>query len=108
LYANALRSGRLTDTVKLEELLRNLRQAGLPFTFGTRDKQDLRPLQTADLWAYEAWRRAEELYKDNPRPIRQSLVALVEDQPNILSLPLGQESLLVLFQTVTDLLANPA
>lgn len=43
----------------------------------TRERKSLRPLQAADLFAYEAWQRCCEAVKPTPRALRKSLGALL-------------------------------
>ena len=72
------------DMGEMDAFLRRLSDKGLLLTHGFRDKKDIRPLQTADLWAYEARKRV------NDQLARQ--------------IPLNPETLPVLFEQVRNLL----
>jgi hypothetical protein len=89
---------------ELDTFLRKLKGAGLPLTHGFRDKKDLRPLQTADLWAYEAWQRVREQFASKPRGARESSGVLVDEIPKMVVLPLTKASLPVLFERAKRLL----
>jgi hypothetical protein len=91
---------------ELDTFLRKLKGAGLPLTHGFRDKKDLRPLQTADLWAYEAWQRVRGQFAAKPRGARESLEVLVDEIPKMVVLPLTKASLPVLFERAKRLLKD--
>src|SRR5207237_3380614 len=76
---------------QLGSLVRDLRQHGWrrcgPCQFNS--KKELRPLQTADVWAYELAKHARDRFKTPDRPIRKSLVSLVEGNRNWMTLGLN-------------------
>jgi hypothetical protein len=88
---------------KMNELNRFIREvwhSHVPGTHAFRDKRDLRPLQTADVWAYEITKRGKEPY----RRMRKSLQILIENNPNMRFLPLGPDRLRMVFAYVTNLM----
>ena len=61
------------DMRELDTLLGEVAGAGVRFTYDFRPKDSVRPLQTADVWAYEAGKRV----RDPNRPLRKSLEAII-------------------------------
>jgi hypothetical protein len=94
------------DMRKLDAFLGKLKEAGLSLTHDFRHKKDIRPLQTADLWAYEARKRVHDQLAPAGRKLRGSLKALVEDAPHMRALPLNEKFLQELFEDVRKLF-NP-
>jgi hypothetical protein len=91
---------------ELNTLLMKLRESGMAGSYGFRDKKDSRPLQSADLWAYEARKRLTDQLQENPRTLRKSFRVLIEDNPNMMQIPLNSETLPNLFSEVGKLLGS--
>jgi hypothetical protein len=102
----AIESGH-EDMGELRNLLRELRGLGHqdgPLQFA--DKKDLLPLQTADVFAYEAWKRVQEQSNPTPRALRKSLQSLLVSDLDIAVSFLGKRQLQEYFNRAADIMLS--
>jgi len=84
----------LADLIKLDKELATL---GYKRDCQYNGTKSIRPLQTADIWAYEVGKRFRDQFGDSPTRVRKSLKAIVEGIENLEVLALGRSELEWLF-----------
>jgi len=89
----------------LKIILEKMQDSGEPLTFGTRDKK-FRPLQTADILAYEGWKRLRGSLDGHK--IRDSLVSLLVGIPEnaLKHIPVNAESLPTIVKQIESFLTK--
>jgi hypothetical protein len=96
------------DMGELGSLIKQLSEAGhwegCTNTF--QYKKDLRPLQTADVWAWELRKFGREQILNTGRPLRKSLEVLVGDDPNKRVMVLDDAMLLQWFARHAELMCG--
>lgn len=92
---------------ELRNLLKELSRLGYkkgPWQFNEKD--DLRPLQAADIVAYESWKRVNEQFKEDPRPLRKSLESIISASLKGEVYFLGKSELQKLFDRKAEIIGD--
>jgi hypothetical protein len=88
---------------ELNTLVKELRGAGWVMeACQFNDKRDLRPLQTADVWAYELAKHASDRLASSTRRVRKSLEALISENLEMQVLILNKERLEYFFDRYSE------
>jgi hypothetical protein len=93
---------------ELKKLIKEMKDKG--WRIGScefRGKDECRPLQTADVWAYELAKRLRDRIHSPTRPARKSLMSLVSGIPNKNYTVLDKSDLDMVFDSFFQLMVSP-
>ena len=89
------------DMGELKQFTKEVLRPHLSGTYQFHDKRNLRALQTADVWSYEMTKLVKDQVNKTGRPMRKSLEILIDRNPNMRILFLGEDRLRKVFEQVT-------